>query len=57
MDQQITWFVPSVELSLDEDGVIGIMTVITDPLTASSLVGKEFDVVITNVREVEEDNG
>ena len=52
----ITWFVPAVELSLEEDGVIGVMTVVTDPTVAASLVGKEFDVVISNVRDLEEED-
>jgi hypothetical protein len=51
-----TWFVPAVELSLDDDGVIGVMTVVTDPATAVSLVGKEFDVVIANIRDLEEED-
>jgi hypothetical protein len=51
----ITWFVPAVELSIDEDGVIGIMTVVTDPDTAAALVGKEFDVVIANIRDLEDE--
>jgi hypothetical protein len=53
----ITWFVPAVELSLDDNGVIGVMTVVTDPATAASLVGKEFDVVITNIRDLEDEDG
>jgi hypothetical protein len=49
-------FVPSVELSLDEDGLVAIMTIVTDPTTAMALVGKEFDAEITNIKELDDEN-